>query len=238
MVQTLPDGQILVVAVRCRWMASGPDRNAIVYDQDGQVVIEETIGDGIEHVMTTANGDIWVGYFDEGVYGNYGWGDRGAPRPIGAPGLIRYSTGLQQEWTYPGDEGSNSGSIDDCYALNVDGEDAWASYYADFPLVRIRGGLVVDWQNTVAAGARALIVSDAEVALYGGYGPDRDRLAIGVLADERLSGIGEYRLVLPDGSPVPGGARVLGRGTDLHVMFDRDWYRLDLDVILNEARTG
>ena len=32
-------------------------------------------------------GRIWVSYADEGVYGNFGWGQPGPP-PVGAAGLV------------------------------------------------------------------------------------------------------------------------------------------------------
>ena len=50
----------------------------------GELRRQFVLGDGIKHVQTTAAGDIWVGYFDEGVYGNYGWGNDPDSEPIGA----------------------------------------------------------------------------------------------------------------------------------------------------------
>jgi hypothetical protein len=233
-VQPLPGGRILVVGARCRWRATGPDRNAVVYDSEGQVVTEQTLGDGIEHVLTTPIGRIWVGYFDEGVYGNYGWGDLSSPAPIGACGLVRFSTELQLEWEYPVD--SRWGSISDCYALNVDGEDAWACYYTGFPVVRIDDGSVAGWRNPVARGARALLASDAHAAFVGGYGPDADSLVVCRRADDEVLKVGEYRLELPDDAPVPPSARVVGRGAELHVLTDDAWYRLDLTQLTDRGR--
>ncbi|MFI7578403.1 hypothetical protein [Micromonospora sp. NPDC049497] len=60
-------------------------------------------------------GKLWVGYFDEGVYGNFGWGGPG-PAPIGATGIARFTETLHPEWHFPTDDLS---PIDDCYALNV-----------------------------------------------------------------------------------------------------------------------
>jgi len=84
-VQPLPDDQILIVAARCRWRPDHPDTNAVVLNPDGSVARRAVLGDGIGHVLATDSGKIWVGYFDEGVYGNYGWGNP-RPEPIGAPG--------------------------------------------------------------------------------------------------------------------------------------------------------
>lgn len=226
-VQPLPHGRVLVVGARCHWRAdSGAERNAAVYDADGTLVLEQTLGDGIEHVLTTAGGAVWVGYFDEGVFGNYGWGDTNSPEPIGAAGLIRFTADLQVDWRFPY-EGHPWGTIDDCYALNVDGETAWACYYTDFPLVRIDDNAMTGWRNDLAEGVKAVVVGERTVGLFGGYGADRDRLLVASLGDSELTALGEYRLVLPDGSPLPPGL-IVARGTRLHLWAGQDWYGLSL----------
>ncbi|MET0493213.1 MAG: hypothetical protein ABW000_08795 [Actinoplanes sp.] len=73
------------------------------------------------------------------------------------------------------------------------------------------------------------------VALFGGYGPDRDRLVLADLGPGRLRRRGEYRLALPDGSPLPA-AQVVGRGPHLHVLAGRAWFRLDLDDLPEHQR--
>ena len=215
-VQPLPDGRVLVVGARNR--AGGA--NALVFDAAGQRISQARVGDGIEHVLTTPTGRIWVGYFDEGVFGD---------DPVAHHGIVRFSDGLEPDWTYPFDAGY--GSVDDCYALNVDQETAWAYYYSDFPVVRIADGAVIGWR-TQTAGAKALLVESDTCALAGGYGPDHDRLVVGCLAGDRYEPIGDLRLTLPDGQPLPPGSRILGRGADLHLFNGGVWYRLSLpDVI-------
>ena len=90
-VQPMPGGRFLVAEARCRWRPGGPDRNAVLYDTDGQVVSEHVFGDGIAHVLTTSTGQVWVGCFDEGIYGNYGWGLGEGPEPVGAYGIVQFS---------------------------------------------------------------------------------------------------------------------------------------------------
>lgn len=85
-VQPMPGGKFLVAGARCRWRRDGPDRNGVLYDTDGQVVAEGVLGDGIGHVLATSDGQVWIGYFDEGIYGNYGWGQAGTEQPVGAYG--------------------------------------------------------------------------------------------------------------------------------------------------------
>ncbi|OKI45719.1 hypothetical protein [Micromonospora sp. CB01531] len=228
LVQPLPQGRVLVVGARCRWRADGPDRNAVVYDSDGHVEARATLGDGIEHVFTTTSGEVWVGYFDEGVYGNYGWGD--AAPPMGNSGLVRFSPQLEPAWRFPSHVDNEWDAIDDCYALNVTDDAVWTCYYSDFPIVQIRGDSVTGWRNQVT-GARALVLSGTRVGLLGGYGPDRDRFVVGELAGQAMRVVGEYRLVLPGGGPLPAHVTVIGRGAVLHVVTADYWYQLSVDGV-------
>ncbi|MFD0857346.1 hypothetical protein ACFQ07_34400 [Actinomadura adrarensis] len=229
-VQPLPDGRVLAVGARAKWRQDGPDRNAIIYSADGTALAAETLGDGIEHVLTTSSGHVWVGYFDEGVYGNYGWGGAEDRAPVGSCGLARFSADLKAEWQFPSHVNNPWGAISDCYALNVDADTVWTCYYTDFPIVRVHDGTLTGWR-TDGAAAKALITDGSRIALYGGYGADRDRLVAGQLADDRMRSTGEYRVVLPDGRKLPGNALVIGRGADLHVLTPGDWYRLDLNDV-------
>jgi hypothetical protein len=60
-----PGDRFVVVGARSRWRRDGPDRNAVLYDAQGQVVSGYVLGDDIGHVLATSTGQVWVGYFDE-----------------------------------------------------------------------------------------------------------------------------------------------------------------------------
>ncbi|MBB6398499.1 hypothetical protein BKA00_005413 [Actinomadura coerulea] len=233
-VQPLPDGRVLAVGARARWRQDGPDRNAIIYSADGTALAAETLGDGIEHVFTTGTGHVWVGYFDEGVFGNFGWGRADGREPIGSCGLVRFSPDLKVDWRFPFHEDNPWGAISDCYALNVDADTAWTCYYTSFPIVRVHDGVLAGWRGDGTA-ANALITDGSRIALYGGYSADRDRLVVGQLSDGQMRSSGEYRVVLPGGEELPGDARVIGRGPDLHILTGTDWYRLDLTDVPAES---
>lgn len=80
-------------------------------------------------------------------------------------------------------------------------------------------------------------MGNSRVALYGGYGPDHDRLVTGVLDGDRFHVTGEHRLVQPDGQPLPAATQVFGRGPDLHLLTEDTWWRLALeDVPTGSAR--
>ena len=214
-VQPLPGGQTLIVGARCRWHAGGPERNAIVVDADGRLAADGTLGDGIEEVLATPSGRIWVGYFDEGVFGNFGWGGPG-PEPIGSPGIVCFAPDLVTAWRYPYD--ADGGSIADAYSLNVDGETAWSSYYTDFPIVRIESDVITTWRGG-PAGARALIVDDGRCALI------EARVLAGSLTPNGFVPQRTGVLTLPDGNNL-GRCRLVARGAELHVFVESRWYKI------------
>jgi len=203
--QPMPDGNVLTVTDR---------GHATVRDPAGGVVAEARFGRWIAHVLTTPTGYVWVGYIDEGVFGN------GGP---GAHGLVRFAPDLTVDWGCP------EGLISDCYALNVDGETAWTCPYADFPVLRIRNGEIREWRNPVA-GAHGLLVHGSRVALVSGYDLPHDRLTVGELRDE-FHPTEEWTLTLPEGQPLPPDTYVVSRGADLHAMAGGNWYHLDLSWV-------
>jgi hypothetical protein len=223
MVQPLPGGRTLVVGARCQWRPEGPERNAVIFDANGRKVAEGTLGDGIEEVLATPSGRIWVGYFDEGVYGNYGWGGPG-PEPIGSHGLVQFTDAFEMLWQYPYD--AEGGAISDAYALNVDAETAWSCYYTDFPVVRIDAGLVQTWKNT-GSSPRAIAVSETRCAMLGGYGADRNRLLVGQLTPGGFEPTHRAEVTLPGHVQLPRH-RVVARGATLHFFMESDWYSLSL----------
>ncbi len=217
-VQTFPGGGVLVVGSRCRWSPEGPEHNAAVYDPDGSLVRAGVVGDGIEHVVVSDSGDIWVGYFDEGIFGNFGWGGPG-PEPIGRAGLVRFDRSLRPVWHL------DDPHMADCYALNIEGDTAWACYYTEFPIARIVDGDTTVWQTPEdIAGAKAMAVAEGRVALCGGYGLDGQRLVLG-----RLDG-GRFHVERVDSLDFPRShasnhTALHGRGDTFHLIVDRRWYR-------------
>ena len=83
----------------------------------------------------------------------------------------------------PNPYNAEGGPIDDVYAVNVDAETVWSSYYTDFPIVRIADNAVSTWRGG-GAGARALVVDGERCAVVGGYGAERNRILLGSLTSE------------------------------------------------------
>lgn len=163
-VQPMPGGQLLLACARCRY--HGPDRydfNGRLYNSQGILVREFSLGDGIEHIQTTPSGQIWVGYFDEGVIGNYGWRE-----PVGASGLVCFD-GVGKK-LYAFEAPDPLGPIIDCYAMNViDDDDVWLCYYTDFPLVHLKNG-EVRHRGSFVSGSHALAVWADMILFASGYG--------------------------------------------------------------------
>jgi hypothetical protein len=229
-VDCLPHGEILVVGGRCWRREDGTaERNACVYDATGAHQRAFTLGDGIGQVQTTSDGSIWVGYFDEGVFGNYGWND-----PIGSSGIVVFDATGEQTWRF--EPRGDIPDISDCYALNVGNRETWTCYYTDFPLVRVADGAVTSW-STPWAGLRALAVDKRRVLAVGGYSV-RDRVLLAAIeegpAAHRVEQLAEFALRAPDGAPLPEAVAV-GRAGTLHVFNGPHWYRVNvLDALRYE----
>jgi hypothetical protein len=165
-IQPVPEG-VLLVGARCQWRPEGAERNAVVLDWTGRELRRLTVGDGIEDVRLTREGTIWVSYFDEGVFGNYGWSHPG-PRAMGDTGLVAYSPIGEVAFAYDASR-ARTDSICDAYAMNLSADDdVWVYFYTQFPIVRIRQGAYRAWTVGVK-GARALAVRGDRAILFDDY---------------------------------------------------------------------
>jgi hypothetical protein len=130
-VQPIDNDNILLACARSHYYENNKyDLNAKVFDQNGHLVREFLLGDGIQDLFVTEANNIWTSYFDEGIFGNYGWND-----PIGSSGLICWDSNGNEIYKY-----SNDGdhSISDCYALNtISNEETWFYFDTDFEVARI-----------------------------------------------------------------------------------------------------
>ncbi|WP_436772267.1 hypothetical protein [Yinghuangia sp. YIM S09857] len=229
--QLLPEDRVLLVGARAAWRPEpeGPERNAVLHDADGHVLAEGVFGDGVAGIATTPSGNCWVRYFDEGIFGNFGWGYDGAPPPVGESGLVRFGPDLARNWSYS-ERGAGLPGMWGTPALNVDGETAWVSYEQANDIVRIADGRTTCWTQDALARIHVLAVGADRVAALGRpHGDDGPDYLTGTLADGRFDATAGFRLALPDGSPLPERWQVFAQGPDLHVVCGQDWYRVGLD---------
>lgn len=214
LVQPHPEG-LLIAGARCSFRGSRAEQNALVADWSGSVVRRLTLGDGIEDVRVTPDGTIWVSYFDEGVFGNRGWGHPGPP-PIGAPGLVAFGKDGKIKRTYDAGE-AKTDDICDAYALNVVGDDdVWIYFYTDFPVVHVARRRYRVW-NPEVGGARALAVHDRRLLLLGDY-DDPDVVRIFDLEDDGRTRLRRTQSLVDEQGRSLSGARCVGRGKYLYVL--------------------
>ena len=115
--QRLPDGGYALASSRSK----AGEKNLHLFDDLGRFQTSFSVGDGIEHLAVDRWGRIWVGYFDEGIYG----GD-----PLSSHGLSRFDRNgkLEYQWDY-----RINGPIDDCDALTLDENGrAWVCPYTRY----------------------------------------------------------------------------------------------------------
>ena len=158
--------EILLASARCAYHDNDPDKNARVFDLKGNFLRDFVLGDGIESVKVDRSGKIWTSYFDEGIFGNYGWN-----QPVGAPGLICWDKNGKKEWEFEPREGLDY--ICDCYAFNFDSQgNIWFYYYTDFSLVKMDVDKNLTIWKCPTRGAHALNLDQNFVLMAPGYDQD------------------------------------------------------------------
>jgi hypothetical protein len=85
---TFPDGRWLVTNSRAQQEPLGR-----ILTREGREIRRVRLGDGIEHLKIDDGGRIWVGWFDEGVFGNGGWRVPGHEWPPSIYGLAAFDDG-------------------------------------------------------------------------------------------------------------------------------------------------
>jgi hypothetical protein len=219
-IQPFPGG-ILLAGSRCRWRPEDIEKNALIIDWNGKEISRFVLGDGIQDLRTTKHGTIWVSYYDEGVFGNYGWG-RPGPQPIGKSGLVAFSPQGTMCFSYD-HTAARTDVVCDAYALNVAGkDDIWLYFYTEFPIVRILNGSYYKWEFGVG-GARALAVRKEQAFLVGDYkAPALGRIV--ELAPEGIAKITGEVLLLDDCEKLLDGACAWGIRDSIYFYKDRRFF--------------
>lgn len=225
-IQPLPDDEFILVC--CRSDYRGPDDfdiNGRIYSYDGVLTREILLGDGIENVQSTSNGLIWTSFFDQGIYGDRGWGN-----PIGSTGLIAWDSQGNMKYEFKPRDGLDM--ISCCYALNVESDfSTWLYYYTDFPLVHLYDKRIKSHWTIPLKGSCAFAVSRGYALFQGGY-DDRDSY---YLFDLRNSNVAQLMstIVLNDENDKPLLADgIIGRFNSLYIFHDQKIYRCDVEMAL------
>jgi hypothetical protein len=189
------------------------------------LVREILLGDGIATVQATSEGVIWTSYFDEGVFGNFGWQD-----PIGASGLVAWDSAGNKVYEFQ--PGAGLESICDCYALNVESdEDVWCYYYTEFPLVRLHCRRIHSSWRIPVGGSDAFAVSE-ECALFRGVCEDRDTYQLFSLCPDSVAKlVAKIELRDQQGTKLVAN-RAVGRADSIHLTCKDCLYRVDVQAAI------
>ncbi len=222
------DGRWLVVGTRTQ-----TDANARVLDTEGLELDRFLLGDGIEHVAIDVDNHIWVGWFDEGVFGNADWKIPDQKWPPSSVGVACFADNgnILPFVTWP----NEAESVADCFALNTTGNDTWVCTYTDFPLVQLIPGKPARWWRNEVTGPRAIAIDGSRALLAGGYGGDANRLALvsleGAGQGESTRLVAEWNLPMRSrgaanehGPAWEPPALLGGRGDMLHLVDDDVWH--------------
>jgi hypothetical protein len=223
----LPNGQWIVVDARCR----AGELNARLLAEGGSMLRRFCLGDGIEHLQCDEAGAVWVAYFDEGVFGNYGWDGPDGPQPIGAPGLVMFNTEGEIGWAHDARaEGATGFDIDDCGALNVHGGEVWCSFYGDhangstYPIMRLTARGETGWRTPLFL-VDAIAIEDGTVAAISHKLNEPYQISLVELGDTTGVITNEIDLASYGLGPEPPQG-IFGRGATLHVIQGSRWFAL------------
>jgi len=151
---------LLMVNCRCSYNNGNPDKNAFIISPAGEVLNRFCLGDGIRDVFVRPDNMIVTSYFDEGIYGNFGWGDADSELPIGCHGLIVWNSKGEQQF-------HAEHNISDCYALNVDEKgNIWYYYNDDFKLVRLNETGEIDFDPGIEGAHFFVLTEDCQKVIF------------------------------------------------------------------------
>jgi hypothetical protein len=218
-VSRFADERWLVVAPR----AAPGEPNARVFTSDGLQIGAFHLGDGIGQVSCAADGSIWVGYFDEGVFS---FADGDGVYPVSSGGIVQFGSEGLPRFSF-NDHTHKALTISDYYAMTVSGDAVWSCSYAEFDIAEVRLGTLRFWKNDVV-GAKAVAVNDDYVLLGGGYGDDTARLALLRLEDNHAGLVGAERVL-----PVPSHRPYMlqGNGATIHCVAEGRWVQWSVNDV-------
>ncbi|WP_430883351.1 hypothetical protein [Fusibacter sp. JL216-2] len=187
-VREIDQEQILLASARCQYFSeSNIEKNAIIFSKSGVVKNTLTLGDGIQDIKVSKNKELWTSYFDEGVFGNYGW-----EVPLGQSGLRCWT--LNGDTVYDYESVDYDHSISDCYAMNIDSqENVWFYFYTEFYLGKYSNG-TLNYYSIDVGGASVLAIDNQWLVTDAGYS-NRNLLLLHEIRNDRVIKTCEFELL-------------------------------------------
>lgn len=231
-IQLLGKDQLLLVCARAIKYENGEvDENARIFDTEGNFIRSFCLGDGIEQISATAGKKIWTGYFDEGVFGNYGWDD-----PIGKHGLINWNEFGEILYTY---EQPDKHFIMDCLALNAPSdEEIWFNCgLGDSQIGNRRNGKTTYYMNEEVPLYLSAFAMDGDYLLSDDKGRNNGVFHLAKQTDAAYHKVNELSFMNPAGNRI-SPIRVSGRGSKLLLQSENESYLFDLaEYRINQSPT-
>jgi hypothetical protein len=224
-VQRFSDGRWLVIEARTEPETS----NAFIFAPDKSLIRSFYAGDGIQSLFLDSRDRIWIGYFDEGIFGAF------FPRPpkghrsydYGPNGLIRLDDHGNIEFGYS--RRFPKQFISDIQAMTIDDDGrVWFCPDMDYFLASISGDhvdFVLPKAPTV--GADALSVGPSHFAFFGGY---RSSTMVAVV-ERNTQRLRLLQLRRPNGATL-SPLWVFTRGSTAVGVSDNSMFKLDLETLL------
>lgn len=159
-IQPIGDNILLLGARAYFYKDGNTDKNAIIIDKYGKIINKFCLGDGIQDCIVTSDKTIITSYFDEGIFGNYGWDN-----PLGRNGIVVWNETGEKIWE------NSKYDICDCYAINIDVlNNLWFYYYTDFNLIKTNFHSDQIY-NVSIEGSSAFLINKKQTELIfdGGY---------------------------------------------------------------------
>lgn len=218
--------ELLLVCSRslCR-APNDVEENGRVYSRDGKFIRSILLGDGIQSVQTTSDGLIWTSFFDEGIFGNFGWKD-----PLGASGLVAWDFAGNKLYEFDPPVGLDT--MCDCYALNVESDnDVWCYYYTEFPLVHLRDRKVETFWEAPIKGSSAFAVFAGHALFRGGYKEGDTYHLYSLESNQQMKEVAQIELQDNNNNKLVA-ERVVARGDAIHLLSGGNLYSVEIQTVL------
>lgn len=190
------------------------------------------MGDGIEHLQVDNKGIIWIGYFDEGVFG---FSD------LSKNGLIALNKNERVEYRHnhfisenPNSRGGRDIFIDDLYALNVScGGKALLCPYAHFVVGEVKNGTYrMVLPEAPVSGAKGIARYEKYILFLGSYSNRSQITAV----DMDTKQVRVCSLIDKDGTVVRP-LRIAARNSQFVIATENQIQRFDASEIIDALGT-
>ncbi len=225
--QRFVDGRWLVVDSRTEDF----EPNAHIFTPDGTFSHAFYAGDGIETVLIDAADRIWIGYYDEGVFGAGDYPPGHAAREFGPNVLVRLDDHGQMEFAF--NYAARGRKIWAIYALTSDDDNRiWLSALSERvfapALASVDGQAIEFTLDRAPDGGAAISVASDHFVFFGGS----DHPCMVTIVERASRRLRLIQLRDSDDRPL-SPALVATRGGMAVALHDDALYRLDLELLLD-----